>query len=299
MTTAFPSHLQQDHATVAAILRPIYERLNHRDEHWVHVIVGREGSGKSHTALKLGEQIDPGFSVGDVYFQPAELLRDLRDGEYSQGDVYILDEAGVGLGKRTWQEAGQKRLNQSLQLIRNHNIGLIFTLPRLSELDSQAQGRLHSYLEIRHKEPGQYVGGPWRWLDPDRVDITGEVYRKTPSHDGTDLKRVKFSPPEDDDLVERYEERKTEFQESFYDETIDTLEGNGEDETADTPDTPHDIAAAIRSDGGVEQYIKEINGGAQAYIDTDEISLDYHVGDPKAKKVKKLLMRDLDRDGLQ
>jgi hypothetical protein len=298
MATQLPSNLQQDHPTISAILRPVWRRLNTRNEHWVHTIVGREGIGKSLTALRLGLEIDQSFGADQVYFRPADLLRDLRDGEYQQGDVYILDEAGVGLGRRTWQDSGQKRLNQALQLIRNHNIGLIFTLPRLSELDSQAQGRLHSYYEIRHKHAEEYVSGAWRWMDPDRVDITGDVFRKPPTYEGAKLRQVKFGPPEAPDVVDAYEARKAKFQAEFYDEAIAALEGEEGDGGDDDATDPHEIAERIRENGGPDTYIREINGGTQQVLDADEIALEYGVGDRKAKKVKKLLLDDIDREGL-
>jgi ABC-type oligopeptide transport system ATPase subunit len=274
-------------------LRRAWRRLNVNNEHWMHVIVGREGIGKSLTGAKLCRLVDPSFDIGQVIFEPQRLLRILRDEEYTEGEMYLLDEAGVGLGKRTWHDAGQVKLNQALQLIRSHNIGVIFTLPRLSELDSQAQGRLHSYLELGTKEPGEYVRGRWRWLDPDRVDITDEIYREKPTYDGRDIDTVAYTPPDDEDLVETYEERKEQFQKQFYDEALGELEDNAEEETK-----PTDVAEAIRSNGGLEEYTNEINGGTQIVLDSDLIAADYGIGAQKSQRVKKLLMRDSDRSDL-
>jgi hypothetical protein len=295
--TTIPKKLQSEHPT-AKILRRCWARLNERNEHWMHCIVGREGSGKSLTAIRLGNLIDASFTADQVYFRPAELLRQLRDGEYQQGDVYVLDEAGVGLGRRTWQESGQKRLNQALQLIRNHNVGLIFTLPRLSELDSQAQGRLHSYHEIKSKEPDEWVAGPWHWMDPDRADITGEVYRKKPRVDGYRILSVRLQPPEDEELVAAYEDRKSEFQAEFYDEAIDALTDGESGEESDEPTSPQEIAQDIRDNGGPEQFIREYNNGAQAVLDKEAIAVEYGVGDRKAKKVKTILIDEVDVEGV-
>lgn len=287
-----PDPLRKNHPTTQ-ILRRCWRKMNTRDEHWMHVILGEEGSGKSHTALKLGSMLDPDFDVSNVYFSPARLLEDLRDGRYSVGDVYVLDEAGVSLGNRTWQESGQKKLNQALQLIRNHNIGLIFTLPRLGELDSQAQGRLHSYFEIGEKEPNEYVAGRWRWLDPDRVDMSGKIYRKKPRYNGQPVPRVKFTPPTDAGLIDEYEERKAEFQRDFYDRAVDELDDN---DGEDSSQSPQEIAEEIRQNGGADEYLREINNGTQVIMDTDRIAIDHDLTDRKAKKVKKLLLDDVDRE---
>jgi hypothetical protein len=287
-----PDALDRDHPT-ARMLQRVWKRLNRKNEHWMHCIVGREGSGKSHTALKLAELVDPEFSDDQVIFRPEPMLEMLRDETYEPGQVYILDESGVGLGKRTWADRAQVKLNQSLQLIRSHNLGLIFTLPRLSELDSQAQGRLHSYLEIVSKKPDQHVRGHWRWLDPDRVDITDNIYRSKPTFNDRDVDTVAFTPPEDEKMVANYETAKEEFQKEFYDEALDEHDDDDDGELKAT-----DVADEILDEGGIEQYVTEINGGAQTVLDADLIGTDYDIGTRKASRVKKLLKRETGRTDL-
>jgi|APHM01.1.fsa_nt_gi Zonular occludens toxin (Zot). len=289
-----PRRLQSDNGTIERIIRPIWQRLNQKNEHFMHVIVGREGSGKSHTAIKICKLVDDDFDVSNVFFDPADLLRYLRDGEYEEGQMLILDEAGASMGKRTWHDSGQVKLNQALQLIRNHNIGLIFTLPRLSELDSQAKGRLHSYYEIRSKTAGEFVTGSWYWLDPDRGDVTGDIYRKTPKRENdTKLKKIKFKPPEATEVVEAYEQQKQAFQKEFYEQAIQALDPNAAETDNDT-NSPHYVADQIRDGKGVEAYIS--SNGPQEYIDKSQIAIEYDIGDRLAKRVKKILEQDVDRD---
>jgi len=211
--TPVPRRLQSDNGTIEGIIRPVWQRLNQKNEHWMHVIVGREGSGKSHTAIKICELIDPDFDASNVFFDPADLLRYLRDGEYERGQMLILDEAGASMGKRTWHDSGQVKLNQ-------------------------------------------------------------------------------FKPPAAQDVVEEYEERKQEFQEAFYAEAIDALDDADGDDDDDMD--PHDIADAIRDGKGVEAYIE--SNGPQEYIDKSLIAIDFDVGDRVAKRVKKILQQDMDRD---
>lgn len=283
----------------AWILRRIWDRLNERNEHFMGCIVGREGSGKSFTALRIASEIDPDFSADNVIFDVEELLKILRDGDHSPGDVYVLDEAGVSLGRRTWQDRGQVLANQALQLIRSHNLGLIFTLPRLSELDSQTQGRLQAFYEIIDKEDDEYVSGKWKWFDPDRTDTTGTVYKKFPRRivNGVQLRvtDLRFAPPPAE-IVEPYEERKGEFQERVYDETLAELgEGGGDDEEENTSD-PEEIASDILDQNAIEDYIFPINGGAQEVLDKEAIAQDYQIGTTRAARVKKMLLAEVDRD---
>lgn len=294
-----PEHLQRPQNETAAILKKKWKRLNVQNEHWMCVIVGEEGSGKSYTAIKIGEMIDENFGAENVYFHPADVLEDLRDENFQSGDVWVLDEAGVGLGNRTWQDSGQKKLNQALQLVRSHNVGFIFTLPRLDELDKQARGRLQNALEIVNKEDGEYVQGPWYKSNVDRMGMSrssDSVWWSKPVVRGSEVGAVSFTPPSED-VVEPYEARKQEFQAEFYDETIAELrgesvdDGDGEDERPD----PKEIANEI-IDEGAEEYVNEINNGAQQVFDADLVAMDYGVGEGTAKRVKKQVIRNADME---
>jgi hypothetical protein len=271
------------------------------------VIVGEEGSGKSHTALKIARTVDPTFTPDRVIFDVADLLKRFRSGDHEPGQFYVLDEAGVQLGRRTWQERGQVLANQALQLIRNHNLGLLFTLPRLSELDSMTQGRLQAFLEIVEKEPDEYVGLKWKWLDPDRSDSTGTVYKKYPRRrENGQLKRitqVQFSPPAEA-LVSPYEERKREFQAQFYEETIAELEGrdgsDGGDGGAEEDEEPtlEEIADEV-ANNGVATLVSEHSQNKRPYISTDLLRAKEELSRNDAKAVKELLEHRFDDEELR
>jgi len=76
--TPVPRRLQSDNGTIEGIIRPVWQRLNQKNEHWMHVIVGREGSGKSHTAIKICELIDPDFDASNVFFDPSSTIHQQR-----------------------------------------------------------------------------------------------------------------------------------------------------------------------------------------------------------------------------
>jgi len=272
------------------LLRRVWDRVNQDNEHFMACIVGREGSGKSYTAIKIADTVDPTFSVDRVIFDVKELLKVLRDGEHEAGNFYVLDEAGASMGVRTWQDRAQVLANQALQLIRSHNLGLIFTLPRMSELDSQAQGRLQAVLEITDKRPEEYVQLKWKWIDPDRVNSNGNILKKYPRRiqDGYEkrIKRNTFSPPRPD-LVEPYEDEKSEFQAKFYDKAITKLEEAEADEDAADAD-PQEIATEI-ADGNLERFVDTHSGNKNAYINKDLIRSDYDLTHSEAKAVKALL----------
>jgi ABC-type dipeptide/oligopeptide/nickel transport system ATPase component len=260
-------------------------------------IVGQEGIGKSLTALKIAKAIDPEFDDGDVIFEAKELLRRLRDEDYREGQAIVLDEAGVSLGRRTWQDKGQIKVNQALQLIRSHNLAVIFTLPRLGELDSQSVARLQAFYEIRKKVPDEYVSGKWLYIDPDRIDSTGTNYHKYPKVTRPEMTastikvtRLKFQPPEGD-WVDSYHERKQAHQKQVYDEAISELE----DETDDGEDerTPKDVADEVLSEG-VGPYISEHGQTGRKYVDKDLLRAEFDLSHSKANAAKKMIERETD-----
>lgn len=297
-TQSPPQQLQKpNHNHTLWLLRRVWDRVNRDNEHFMGCIVGREGSGKSYTAVKIADMVDPNFNADRIIFDVSKLLRVLRDGDHSPGNFYVLDEAGVQFGNRTWQDRGQILANQALQLIRSHNLGLIFTLPRLSELDSQAEGRLQALLEMTDKEPGQYVELKWKWMDPDRTDDTGKIYKKYPKRrDGGFVKRITrntFAPPDNTEVIEEYERRKEEFQAGVYDETIELLD-DMEEEEEEKP-SPKEIAEDI-ADGGLPDVVSRHNQTKQPYINKDLIRAEYEISHSDANAVKSLLERRFNVD---
>lgn len=295
-----PKRLQRPNRNHTAwLMRRIWNRLNVKNEHFMGVIVGQEGSGKSYTALKIANAVDPSFSADRVIFDVAELLEVLRDGEHEPGQFWVLDEAGVQFGIRTWQDRGQILANQALQLIRNENLGLIFTLPRLSELDSQAQGRLQAFVEMVDKEPGEWVECKWKWMDPDRADDTGKIYKKYPRRrENGKLKRItrlRFAPP-CEEITDPYEDEKGGFQEEFYEQTIEEL-SDDEDADEDEKQSPQDVAEELKDN--IESVVDQNNRSGRVYINDDLVRATCDVSVRDAKAVKSLLEREFDEEELQ
>jgi adenylate kinase family enzyme len=299
MSTSPPERLQKpnDNHTLW-ILRRVWDRVNDANEHFMSCIVGREGSGKSYTAIKIAGMVDPSFNADRIIFDVTELLRVLENGDHEPGQFYVLDEAGVQLGNRTWQDRAQILANQALQLIRSHNLGLIFTLPRLSELDSQAEGRLQNLVEVVDKVPDEYVKVKWKWMDPDRTDNNGEIYKKYPRRreHGYEkrITRNKFAPPADEELVEEYEQRKSVFQREMYERTIDALTDDEEEEEAEQLSVK-DVATLIVDDG-IEAVVSEHGNTGDPYINHQLIRAQYDVSHDDAKAIKSLLDKQITLD---
>lgn len=289
-----PEPIQGDNQTAWVLRRYVWERCNLRNEHSMLSIVGREGMGKSHTALRIGELVDPDFNADRVMFSAERFVERFQDSELGAGDVVVLDEAGVDLGNRSWYEDDQINLNKILQTVRDDNMTAIFTLPALEELDTQTENRLLAYLELTEKVDGRFVRGKFKRLKIDRGPKRKGTYEKYPRRRRAGreqmIQTIAFTPPTAE-LVSNYEDRKEEFKESLYD---DLLSSDDEKEKDQAPKDPREVATQIISDDLLDEYIFEHTNNNKRYIKADLIAHDWDIAKTDAKTVKSLLERDVD-----
>ena len=265
--------------------------MNIKNEHFMCAIVGREGKAKSHTALKIASGVDPTFDADRVFFNVAHALSALNSDEYGQGQMIVIDEAGVSMGNRTWYDRDQIDTNQALQTVRKENMGVLWTLPRLSELDSQTHGRLHAYIEMTRKYPEHdeqpYAVGKWKNIDPTR-DERDKLYKEYPRMrtDGykEKIKEVGFTPP-DPDLVDAYEPRKDEFMSEFISDIVDKADEQLEGETQLEP---KEVAKEIAKEN-IGPFVSENGTTGAPYINKDLIRVEYDISHSDANAVKALL----------
>lgn len=293
-----PAPLQSDTIEARMVKKKIWNRMWRQDEHFMAVIVGREGSGKSHTGIKLAECTDPTFDAERVMFDPVNFLKKLRqwkEDNETQGKMVVIDEAGVGVGVRTWYDKEQVRLNQVLQIIRDENMGVIFTLPRLEELDSQTEGRLHAFIEMTEKRKDEWVKLKWLDWDPTR-DGRNKIYREYPEFqiDGVQrpIKRLCLSPPSED-IIDEYEGRKNEFQAREYQNAIDEMEEDVDDEQS-----VKEIAMEI-ADGDIERFVSRHTQNNRPYINKNLLRAEFGLSHADANGVKSLLDQQFSKEQLE
>jgi len=276
--------------------KKIWEPINERNEHYVGGIVGREGSAKSYTALGIAETVDPTFSAEQVFFEPKDFMEHLRDTPKDdlQGKVFVGDEAGVGMGNRTWYEKDQVLLNQALQTVRDDNIALIVTLPRLEELDVQTEGRLKGFFEMVGKDTERMIAtARYKMVDPSRGG-QDKIYKKyVRVHRGgvkVRLEEGQFEPPSDE-LIEEYQPKKAEFKEELYEEVIEES-GDGESSEGESEEmTIKKIAEEVAENK--QDFMSEHGAHKKMYIDKDLIQIEYGLSDSESRKAKKLAKRQV------
>jgi len=290
--TELPDPLDSDKVEAQVLKTEIWNRINVGNQHYMAAIVGPEGSGKSWTSLKIAELIDPSFDADRVMFDPHSFMQQLtawKDQGETRGKMIVVDEAGVGIGSRSWYDKDQIQLNKVLQVIRSENMGMIFTLPRLSELDSQTRGRLRAMIEMNSLKPGSYADVRYLRWQPARDDRS-KTYRKYPilknGSSKKKIRRLRFGPPSDD-LIRGYESRKDTFQEELYEDTTEQI---GDEENAELTESEI-VDSILNSD--IESYIRTHTSTGR-YIDKDLISIDYDVTGESAKRIKKAIEREVD-----
>jgi len=299
-TTEPPEELQNipaDAYTARIIKQKVWRRANVKNKHFMGVVVGREGHGKSHTGLKICSGVDPTFTADRVFFDPERLLDTVQSNELGTGHAVVIDEAGVGLGSRTWYDKDQIMLNQALQTIRDDNMVVLFTLPRLSELDSQTRGRLHAYIEMQEVYPEEgYATARWLNISPSR-DGSGEIYKKyvrlTAYGKTKRIEQIRFTPP-DPTLVENYELRKDTFKDELFEEILEEADGEADKEDTD----PEAIAQEIATES-VAEYISENGKTGTPYINKDLIRVGYDISHSDARAVKSILRQSFSDSQLE
>lgn len=185
-----------------------------RNKNFLCAVCGPTGSGKSYSAMRIAEILDPSFSVDRVVFTPAEFMRLINDGTLGVGSVIVFDEAGVGMSSKQWQSLQNKLLNFLLQTFRHRNYIVIFTSPHLGFMDASSRKLLHAYLETVSINPKKKTCT----LKPLLLQLnqrSGEAYYKylrviTPGKGVSPLSRLNVGLPTSD-LVREYEMKKTEF----------------------------------------------------------------------------------------
>lgn len=99
----------------------------------------RTGCGKSYTSVRLGELIDPGFSIDKVVYSPREYLTAMDKIEESgeKGQVVVVDEGEVTASSAMWQSFRNKAIGYNLATGRYLQCMSIFVSPTFGWLDKR------------------------------------------------------------------------------------------------------------------------------------------------------------------
>jgi len=297
-----PQVLQSRHPTSAIIRHEIWNRLHKHNEHYQAGVFGREGKGKSGTALSIAEMVDPEMSADQAMFDPGTMLKqiyDWKEAGKTKGRMIVADEAGVGLGNRTWYDKDQIRFAQVLQLIRSENMGILFTVPRGSEMDSQVRGgRLHGQWLVQQKHEGDFVTTEYEKIQVGRrIDSDGLwTPKQWMNVEGVQrrIEGLKVGPPSDD-LWEDYLELKQEFQREQYKDAAEEM-----GETIDDEDEVNELKQMANDlEDRLGDVVDKHGVTGDPKVNKDLIRMECDIGRTDANAVRSLLQKRHTKDELE
>lgn len=190
----------------------VHQRIKN-NKNFLCMFSGPTGTGKSWSALSYCEQLDENFGPDQIVFTAKELMDLINSGTLKKGSCILFDEAGIDLGSRTWQSLTNRLLNYLIQTFRHKNFVLIFTSPYSDFIDSQTRRLFHAEFEtVSIDTINKTVKVKPKSLKYNaKMKKTYERYLITSTPEGQVKKKRWNIPKPSDELIEKYEEKKTEF----------------------------------------------------------------------------------------
>lgn len=197
----------------------ILQRIKN-NKNFIACITGSTGSGKSWSALREGEVLDPNFNIDNVCFSGQQFMdlingkvKDLRKGAY-----IVFDEIQVTMGHLDYQSLQSKLLNYVLQTFRHRNFILFMTSPNFNYINKTARLLFHSRMETVSIDKNKKQVK----LKPYLIQVNqkkGEPFEKwlrvyTKEYGIVPLKVLRVGMPSDN-LIKAYEEKKSQFTEEL------------------------------------------------------------------------------------
>lgn len=107
------------------------------------MVTGEERSGKSTVALKMALAMDPSLSIDKITFKLDDFNKAIASAK--DGDIILMDEAGVDLYSKEWWDEFQIQLVKKLFIIGMMHLTLIIVLPHRLDLNKDIRDRRVKY----------------------------------------------------------------------------------------------------------------------------------------------------------
>lgn len=193
----------------------ILQRIR-QNKNFLGCITGQTGSGKSWSALRMGEILDSDFNIQNVCFTPEDFM-DLvneKTKKLKRGSVILYDEIQVTMSNLDYMSIQSKMINYVLQTFRHKGFILLVTSPYFQFINLTARKLFHSRMEtisINPKEGYVSIKPFLLQVNQRKGDIYAKYLRVWTNKDGVvPIKILKVSKPSKQ-LVKDYEEKKTRF----------------------------------------------------------------------------------------
>lgn len=131
--------------TTEEVVDYVINRRIRNNQNWVGAICGETGSGKSYTALRIGEMVDPNFSADNIVFSVKEFI-DTFDSR-APGSLVVFDEGQEWSARRAMSKKNVE-LTDIMAMLRFTLVNVLFTVPNIRMVDVSLRRLMHGYLDV-------------------------------------------------------------------------------------------------------------------------------------------------------
>jgi hypothetical protein len=184
--------------------------------------VGRVGTGKTYSAIRLATQLQPGFTIDNILFDIPTLLDKVYKEEVKAGEVLIFDEAGISASNReSYMNKFNKAMSFLLQTWRHRQIILIITTPNIAYIDAGTRKMFDAIMECKKVvKSRKVVQVSWKFLQTNTQ--SGKTYYHNAKTNDMENLQLEVGKP-GIKILRKYEKKKKEFTDKLYKDLKGTL----------------------------------------------------------------------------
>ncbi len=134
------------------LIQYIKNRVMNKNKNFIMLFCGPTGSGKSYSALRLGEMLDPTFDISRCCFTAKSFMKVINeltdDDKKISGKVLLWDEFGVEHNAKEFMTISNRVINYFFQTSRHLNLIVLMSVPLLSFIDSSTRKLCHGVAEM-------------------------------------------------------------------------------------------------------------------------------------------------------
>lgn len=142
----------------AWIARRLWNRIHVENTNALVGVFGLPGTGKTYTAVRLAELIDPSFTLDRIVFTVPDLLH-LINGppRLPRGSAILFDDTSRGANSRKWQTPVNQALSDVGNTFRYEGYLVLCTARVSGNIDSQFRELFHLTLEIKNRDRAMQI----------------------------------------------------------------------------------------------------------------------------------------------
>jgi len=202
----------------SVIVDYVLNRVVNLNKNFLMIFVGETGSGKSYSALRFAETLDPTFDISRVCFRAIDFMHLINEIVYEKqiskkGMVVMWDEFGVEHNAREFMSITNRVINYFFQTCRHLNLIFLMTVPVLSMIDVNTRKLSHAVAEtVKIDFKKNKIRLKMKMTNTNALtgDIWFQYLRKKIGNKIAKTKYLQFGLPSEK-LREDYEKKKTDF----------------------------------------------------------------------------------------